>query len=101
MCFKNNVGVELDFTNSYDKKLRDDEFLFSESTGRFIIETNPKNYDKILNLAKKFDVCVYKIGVLIPDPKIYIKGLRSQDFTLNISKLKENHEATIPNLMGI
>ncbi len=99
MCFKNNLGADLDFTKSYDEKLRDDEFLFSESNGRFIIETESKDYHKILETAKKHGVNAKKIGVLISDPKIIIRGLKSQGFKLNISKLKEKFESTIPNLM--
>ncbi len=101
MCFKNNLGVDIDLTNSYDEKLRDDEFLFSESNGRFIIETDPKDYSNILKIAKKYGINAKKIGVLISNPKIIIRGLRTQDFTLNISKLKEKFESTIPNLMEI
>lgn len=99
MCFKNKLGVNLDLTNCLDDKLRDDEFLFSESNGRFIIETDPKDFDKIMNLANKYGVYLKKIGVLIPQPEIKVKGLKNKDFKLSIPKLKEYFDSTIPNLM--
>jgi len=91
MCFKNKLGANLDLTNCFDGKLRDDEFLFSESNGRFIIETDPKDYGEIMNLANSYGVALKKIGVLIPQPEIIIRGL----------KKKENFDSTIPNLMEI
>ncbi|MCK4780541.1 MAG: hypothetical protein KAT57_10155, partial [Candidatus Lokiarchaeota archaeon] len=101
MCFKNNMGAELDLKNCFDEKMRDDEFLFSESYGRFIIETDPNDHDTILKLAKKYDINVKKIGVLISNPEIIVKGLRNNDIKLDVQKLKENFDSTIPNLMEI
>ena len=98
MCFKHNLGAEMDLTSHNINHLRDDELLFSETVGRFIIETNPKDYNKILGLAEKFNVSVKKIGVLTSKPEINIKGL-SQDVKLNINKMKEFYDSTIPNLM--
>ena len=63
MCFKNNLGVDLNLKGCYDDNLRDDHFLFSESVGRFIIETEPKNHDLIIKKAEKFGVNIKKIGV--------------------------------------
>jgi len=101
MCFKNKLGANLDLTNCFDGKLRDDEFLFSESNGRFIIETDPKDYGEIMNLANSYGVALKKIGVLIPQPEIIIRGLKKKDFRLTLPKLKENFDSTIPNLMEI
>ncbi len=99
MCFKNKLGVNLDLTNCLDDKLRDDELLFSESNGRFIIETDPKDFDKIMNLANNYGVYLKKIGVLIPQSEIKVRGLKNKDFKLSIPKLKEYFDSTIPNLM--
>ena len=101
MCFKNNLGAELNFKGCYNEDLRDDEFLFSESVGRFVIETSPKDYNKIMEIAKKFNVDVKKIGVLIPTPIINLKGLKKEDFQLDIKKMKKLYDSTIPNLMEI
>ncbi len=101
MCFKNNIGADLDFTDCYNENIRDYEFLFSESYGRFIIETDPKNYGEILDIARKYNISAQKIGSLILDQKIEIRGLRNQDFELDIAILKEKFISTIPNLMEI
>jgi len=100
MCFKNKLGADMDLSAYNINKLRDDELLFSETVGRFIIETNPKDYDEILGLAEKFNVTVKKIGVLTSKPEINIQGL-NQDVKLNIIKMKELYDSTIPNLMEI
>ncbi|MFX0104956.1 MAG: phosphoribosylformylglycinamidine synthase subunit PurL [Candidatus Hodarchaeota archaeon] len=101
MCFKNYLGADLDLTNCIHENVRDDEFLFSESIGRFIIETDPKDYDKVLEIANKYGVTIKKIGVLISNPEIKIRGIKNKDFRLDIRKLKEKFETTIPNLMEI
>ena len=101
MCFKNNLGAKLDLKNCFDDQLRDNEFLFSESYGRFIIETEPNDYDKILKMSKKYNVNIKKIGVLNSNPEIKIKGLRTNDIILEVQKLREGFNSTIPNLMEI
>ncbi|MFX0047871.1 MAG: hypothetical protein ACFE8G_06830, partial [Candidatus Hermodarchaeota archaeon] len=80
--------------------LKDDEFLFSETVGRFIIETNPKDYEEIINLAEKNDVTVKKLGVITNKSEINIKGI-SQDIRLDVNRMKELYDSTIPNLMEI
>jgi len=99
MCFKNKLGADLDLIECFDDSLRDDEILFSESVGRFIIETDPKDYNKILEITKKHNVDVKKIGVLISNPQIMIKSIKGKDLKLDISKMKKLYDATIPNLM--
>lgn len=101
MCFKNNLGAELSLKGCFDKKLRDDEILFSESVGRFIIETDSKDYKTIIGKAEKFGVDVKKIGIIIPKPEIIIKDLKSKDLKLDVTKLKNLYDLTIPNLMEI
>ncbi|MFX0145589.1 MAG: phosphoribosylformylglycinamidine synthase subunit PurL [Candidatus Hodarchaeota archaeon] len=101
MCFKNKLGVNLDFSGTYNKNLRDDEFLFSESAGRFIIETDPKDYNNILQISKEFNIVIQKIGVVSAKPEISLNGLKSQNFKLKIEKMKDLFDATIPNLMEI
>ncbi|MFX1567821.1 MAG: phosphoribosylformylglycinamidine synthase subunit PurL [Promethearchaeota archaeon] len=101
MCFKNNLGAELDFTNCFDKTLRDDELLFSESYGRFIIEAEPNDVNKILEIAKKHRVNIKKIGEIIPKPEINIRGLDYGEIKLDLSELKERFDSTIPGLMEI
>ena len=101
MSFKNKIGVDIDFRDIYNEHLRDDEFLFSETVGRFIIETRPEYHDLILDLAKRFNVNAKKIGVLINKPIINVSGLRSNSFKLSLEKMKDLYDSTIPNLMDI
>ena len=101
MCFKNKLGANLDFTNCYDKKLRDDEFLFSETVGRFVIEASPKDLDLILDLATQFKIDIKKIGMLITKPEITVSGIISKQFKLDLVKMKRLYDSTIPNLMEI
>ena len=101
MCFKNNLGADLNFKGGYDEKLRDDELLFSESVGRFIIETDPNDSEKIIEIAKKFNVEFKKIGVLNSESIISVKGLKDKDFILDVKQMKELYNATIPSLMEI
>ncbi|MFW9898281.1 MAG: phosphoribosylformylglycinamidine synthase subunit PurL [Candidatus Thorarchaeota archaeon] len=101
MCFKNKLGANLDLSNCFDDNLRDDEILFSESVGRFVIETEPKEYDKIMEIAKNFNVKIKKVGLLISNPEINIKGLKGKKLKLDIKKMKELYESTIPSLMEI
>ncbi|MFX1377087.1 MAG: phosphoribosylformylglycinamidine synthase subunit PurL [Promethearchaeota archaeon] len=101
MCFKNKIGADLDFTSCYNAKLRDDEFLFSESVGRFVIETNPKDHDIIINLSKQFKIDINKVGTLISKPEIIIHGIKSKELNLDLTKLKSLYDSTIPSLMDI
>ena len=101
MCFKNMMGANIDLSDYNDEDLRDDEFLFSESVGRFIIEADPKDFSKILDMSNKHGVNVKKIGILIDSPEINITGLKSSDIKLDVRKLKNEYDSTIPNLMEI
>ncbi|MBD3341545.1 MAG: phosphoribosylformylglycinamidine synthase subunit PurL [Candidatus Lokiarchaeota archaeon] len=101
MCFKNMLGIKINLKESKPIDMRDDEFLFSESVGRFIIESDSKNYNKILSLAQKHNVMAKKIGVLISEPEIIIDGLKNDKISLDVEKLKKRYDDTIPNLMEI
>jgi phosphoribosylformylglycinamidine synthase II len=101
MCFKNKIGANLDFTNCFATELRDDEFLFSESVGRFVIETSPKDHEILTNLAKRFKIKIQKIGKIVSTPEIIIQGIKSNQIKLDILKLKNLFDSTIPNLMDI
>jgi len=101
MCFKNKLGAKLDLKQINESNLRDDELLFSESVGRFIIEIEPKNYDTIAEIANKYGVSARKIGKVDKNPFIEIRGLKSDKLELDIYKLKELYDSTIPKLMEI
>jgi len=68
MCFKNKLGADLDLSSYNSNNLRDDELLFSETVGRFIIETEPTSLNEIKllqsakNLDKRFEKSRYILG---------------------------------------
>ena len=101
MCFKEGFGADINLGeyNVYD--LRDDELLFSESVGRFIIEVEPSNKEKVLDYAKKFGVSLTKIGEITENSLIKITGLKSKDIELDVKKLIYNYKSTIPLLMEL
>jgi phosphoribosylformylglycinamidine synthase len=101
MCFKNQLGAKIDFTNCYDTNLKDDEFLFSESVGRFVIETQPEDRALIFKIASEFKVTIKKIGNIISEPEISISGLKTKGFKLDLEKMKKLYESTITKLMDI
>ena len=101
MCFKNRLGAKLDLDSYNTNELREDILLFSESAGRFIIETEPRDYDKIMNIAKQHGVFIKKIGETIQEPKIYINGLKGNNVSLDTDKLKKLYDSALPNLMEI
>ncbi|TFF93036.1 MAG: phosphoribosylformylglycinamidine synthase subunit PurL, partial [Promethearchaeota archaeon] len=101
MCFKNELGAKLNLAECFSKDLRADEILFSESAGRFVIETNPEHYDTIIELAEKYGIYAKKIGKITSDTKITIRGLTDQILALDVKKMKELHTNTLPDLMEI
>ncbi len=101
MCFKNSMGAYIDLNHINRGDLRDDEFLFSESVGRFIIETNPKDYNTVTQIAEKYGVSAQKIGTIEKKPFIQIAGLTTKEIKLNVDKMKQLYDSTIPNLMEI
>ncbi|MFW9930751.1 MAG: AIR synthase related protein, partial [Candidatus Thorarchaeota archaeon] len=101
MCFKNSLGAALDLSSINRRNLRDDELLFSESVGRFIIETDPNNYETIISIAKNFGISVLKVGTVDKKPYLKISGLQSDKLKLDIHRLKTLYDSTIPDLMEI
>ncbi len=101
MCFENELGVILNLNGKFDDGLTDEEILFSESFGRFIIEVEPSNLEEIKKIANKFDVSITNLGILKEKSEILIKGLKSQEVQLDMLKMKKLYNATIPELMEI
>ncbi|MFO8018870.1 MAG: phosphoribosylformylglycinamidine synthase subunit PurL [Promethearchaeia archaeon] len=100
MCFHNNLGAALDFTDLYEG-MENYDFLFSETAGRFIIETKPEDYLEIKEKAKEYGVQVTKLGTILSDPRVDVKGLKNNNFVLDVNKLRDKHNTTIPDYMEI
>jgi phosphoribosylformylglycinamidine synthase len=101
MCFKNNLGVNLNLEHYAKESLREDEFLFSETAGRFIIESNPEDYDRIMEKAMFHQVEVKKMGVISSEPKLEIINFKGKEISIDLVKMKDSYNSTIPNLMEI
>jgi phosphoribosylformylglycinamidine (FGAM) synthase-like enzyme len=72
MC-NNNLTFDLDLNHIKPKNLTNEEFLFSEDQGNYIIATNPRKKDSILKLAEENNVKITKISNVISD-NIIING---------------------------
>lgn len=101
MCFENNLGASLDLSDYTSDELTDEELLFSESFGRFIIEVKSDNIDTVKELATKHSVPVTHLGSLDKGSKISITGLEGQDLHLDVPKMKKLYNSTIPDFMEI
>lgn len=99
--FKNLLGADLELSDLLDENMRDDELLFSESHGRFVIETAPESFSEIKDLAEKNKVFIRKIGNVSNTPEISVSGLKTESFVLNLKKMEELYDSKIPDLMEI
>jgi phosphoribosylformylglycinamidine synthase II len=101
MCFDKCNGADLNLEKYKEKQLKDDELLFSETVGRFIIEISPDDYEKIIDIARNLSVTVEKIGKISSNPYINITGLNGKDLMLDVQKMKKLYDSTIPRYMEI
>lgn len=86
-----------DFTGceiNYDYNFRKDFDLFSESQSRVIISAESKNEKDILNIAKKFNVQISKIGKT--GGKDFIIN---NDIKLNVEKLSDAYYLSLHKIM--
>jgi phosphoribosylformylglycinamidine synthase len=91
-------GAELDLTEYNSGDLKEDQLLFSETVGRFIIETDPNDYHVINKVAEKYGISVKKLGFITDNPDINIKS-KDTIINLDVKKMKVLYDSTIPNLM--
>ncbi|MBD3212761.1 MAG: phosphoribosylformylglycinamidine synthase subunit PurL [Candidatus Lokiarchaeota archaeon] len=101
MCFETQYGATLHLDILTKENLNEHELLYSESVGRFIIEVDPNNLDKLQSLANNLEVPMSLLGHITTEPKIKIAGLSSGEIILDIKEMKEKYDSTIPNLMEI
>jgi phosphoribosylformylglycinamidine synthase len=99
MCFRNNLGADLDFKDFKNDSLREDEFYFSESVGRFIIESDPEDFETIKQKADSHNVEIIKVGVIRPNPEFSIITQNGENILLDLTKMKRLHASTIPDMM--
>lgn len=98
MCFKNEIGADLNLIGCFDDNLTQEQILFSESVGRFIIEISVNKEEEIYELSEKFNVPLKKIGAIIDEKQIKVNGL-AENFNFDIIKAKEIYYSTLPRIM--
>ncbi len=77
MAMAGRLGLELDISvvraNGLD---RDDLVLFSESSGRFLVEVSPEHAPLFENMMSGYPV--YRIGSVIPERWLWVRGSTGQ-----------------------
>ncbi len=61
MCIKGNKGIKL---NKSKTLINEIEYLFAEDQGRYLIEINPKNLEKVSKILDKNSVHYEKLGII-------------------------------------
>jgi phosphoribosylformylglycinamidine synthase len=68
--------------------LSDDQLLYSESAGRFIVTVDPKNQEVIEDLFKELHLAM--IGHVTQEPRLLVRGIQGDRIIeLTVLKLKE------------
>ena len=62
MCIKGNKGIKLKKSKNLMNEI---EYFFAEDQGRYIVEINPKDLDKVTDILKKNSVHHEELGVII------------------------------------
>ena len=83
-----NLGMQIDLDQvPVDNLDRNDQVMFSESAGRFIVTVDPQNREAFENLFKS-PACAC-IGTVIEMPQFEIKGLGQESIvSLTVKDLK-------------
>ena len=67
MCIKGNKGIKL---NKPKNLINEIEYYFAEDQGRYLIEINPKDFEKVTDILNKNSVHHEKLGVIIKNEMI-------------------------------
>jgi phosphoribosylformylglycinamidine synthase subunit PurL len=92
---ENNLGIDIDI----DSKIRADAYLFGETQGRILISIKPDNYERLLNISKKYGYPVEKIGIVKND--FFSILYNGNNLTrIEISDLRDKWENSIHHIMN-
>ena len=92
MCIKGNKGIELDKPKYFMSEI---EYLFSEDQGRYVLEIEPKNLKKVINILDKNSVHYDELGKII-DKDMIINGKTK----VTIDELKAYNTNWLSNYMN-
>jgi len=91
MCIKGNKGIELKKFKSLINKF---EYLFAEDQGRYIVEINKNNLNKVTEILKNNSVHFDEIGVL-KEKDIKVEG----EFIFKLEDLKKEYKNWLKKYM--
>ena len=92
MCIKGNKGIEFNKPKYFMSEI---EYLFSEDQGRYVLEIEPKNLKKVINILDKNSVHYDELGK-ITDKKMIINGKTK----VTIDELKSYNTNWLTNYMN-
>ena len=92
MCIKGNKGINLKKPKYLINQI---EYFFSEDQGRYLVEINQKNYDKVINILNKNAVHYDELGIINED-QLYI----DEKTKVTIDELKTSNKNWLPNYMS-
>ncbi len=83
------LGLEVDLSGvPKDRTLRDDQILYSESAGRFIVTLDPKNQKAFESTLSEMPVA--RVGKVTAEPRLVIRGVDGNGIVdLTLSTLKK------------
>ena len=92
MCIKGNKGIKLKKTKNLMSEI---EYLFAEDQGRYLIEIDPKDLDKVTLILNKNSVHHEEVGI-ITDKEIIINDKTK----VTIDELKSYNTNWLTNYMS-
>ena len=92
MCIKGNKGIKLKKTKNLINEI---EYLFAEDQGRYLIEIDPKDLDKVALILDKNSVYYEEVGI-IADKDMIINNKTK----VTIDELKSYNTNWLTNYMS-
>ena len=92
MCIKGNKGIKLDKPKNLINEI---EYYFAEDQGRYLIEINPKDFEKVTDILNKNSVHHEKLGVIIKNEMII-----NDKTKVTIDELKSYNTTWLKNYMS-
>jgi phosphoribosylformylglycinamidine synthase len=97
MAIQGNKGFNVDLEKVPSKTSRTDHLLFSETGSRFILESSPRNTDRILSMLKRSAIRAAKIGTVKSGSLDYVRD--TMLISIPVSIAKNTWSGAIPRAM--
>ncbi|MHA1861242.1 MAG: AIR synthase-related protein [Candidatus Ranarchaeia archaeon] len=98
MAIKGANGFNIDLTNANNEYLSFDQLIFSESHGRYIIGSPPKNREQLIALAQMLGVKISLVGRAEEGDDMSIK-LAHASAKISLEEARHTYENAIPSVM--